>query len=63
MGLFDAVRRIFTVEGDEYRCRRCGREFAYSVELSNLRCPYCDSADIERMAPSEGEAENGSARG
>ncbi|WP_458188643.1 hypothetical protein [Haladaptatus sp. NG-WS-4] len=55
MGLFDAVRRIFTIEGEEYRCRRCSREFAYSVELPDLHCPYCDSADIERLESSEDE--------
>ncbi|SIR12904.1 hypothetical protein SAMN05421858_1530 [Haladaptatus litoreus] len=49
MGLFDSVRRIFTIEGDEYRCHYCGRTFRYAVELPDLNCPYCDSTDIERI--------------
>ncbi|WP_227775508.1 hypothetical protein [Haladaptatus pallidirubidus] len=49
MGLFDSVRQIFTITGNEYRCHYCGRTFSYSVELPDLNCPYCDSADIERI--------------
>ncbi|WP_435154092.1 hypothetical protein [Haladaptatus sp. DFWS20] len=49
MGFFDSVKRIFTIEGDDYRCHYCGRKFAYSTDLPDLHCPYCDSPDIERI--------------
>lgn len=48
MGIFDAVKAIFTVDGNDYRCNDCGRKFAYSSDLSDPACPYCDSTDVER---------------
>ncbi|MGA9402209.1 zinc ribbon domain-containing protein [Haladaptatus sp.] len=57
MGLLDAVRRLFTIEGDEYRCGYCGSTFRYSTalaELPDLNCPYCGSTDIERVGESNG---------
>ena len=52
MGLLGAITRLFTIEGDEYRCSHCGRTFRYPTSLADLpdlNCPYCDSTDIERM--------------
>lgn len=50
MGPLQTLRDTFTPGGEfRYRCRNCGREFAYEVEFVDPNCPYCDSTDVERI--------------
>lgn len=50
MGLLGTLRETFTPGGSfEYRCRNCGREFAYDVPFEEPNCPYCDSTAVEPL--------------
>lgn len=50
MGLLATLRETFTPSGTfRYRCRNCGREFAYAVAFEEPNCPYCDSTAVESI--------------
>jgi putative FmdB family regulatory protein len=37
----------------DFQCRQCGKEFEDLVrELSDARCPACESADVEKQLSS-----------
>ncbi len=48
MGVFDSLRRALGPghTAAEYRCPSCGRSFAYSEEIDEPTCPYCDTEDL-----------------
>jgi len=52
MGLLDTLADVFspTESGAiHYQCQRCGRQFAYRADLSDLTCPYCDSPALREL--------------
>jgi len=50
MGALDLITEALSTEGTgavQYRCRECDRRFAYSAEVDDPDCPYCNTPTLE----------------
>lgn len=52
MKIVQTLKRILghaPENADCYRCTNCGRDFAYTADLPDPDCPYCDSTDLRSL--------------